>query len=265
MLRQCQAYIEASKLFSDPADCKSSLTEVVEFIDESIHAKTSRAKSLSGCQIKDRTTSIPIMKLKSSQEIVEIPKEKFTRIIGYYEEEIAGSYHPKTGRIFLVEGKWCFSNLIHESLHSRSVFSKRDPPPKNLEFVSEGLTELLVGIVLKRKIPVCYEKWRIVNSCFLSPYEKFVKPWYYIMCKSDLAPIISLYFNVEEQNQLEKLGKLLQQLISSQFENVFLNYDPTERKLFDRFLDQLGKIFPTDFAEFQGSPLTKIKLDHLNS
>ena len=206
LVHQCRAYAEASKLFSDCTCCQSSLLETVRFIEEAIDVKTSRAKPLCDCEVEDRITSTPMMKLKASQEIVEVSCTKFTRIIGYYEERIAGSYHPKTGRIFLIEGEWCFSNLIHETLHSRSSLSQRDPPPKNLLFVSEGLTELLVGLILKRNISPCYEKWQIVNSCFLSPYAKFVKPWLFLTYKVDLEPIISLYFNAREQNPLEQLG-----------------------------------------------------------
>ena len=262
MVRQCESYIEASKFFSNHTDCQSSLLEVVEFIEEAINTKTSRAKSLCDCEIEDKITSTPMMKLEASQEIVEISFDKFTRIIGRYEEGIVGSYHPKTGRIFLIKGKWCFSNLVHEALHSRSAFSKIDPPPTNLEFVSDGITELLVGLVLKRKMSTCYEKWQIVDSCFLSPYAKFVKPWYYLTLKVDFRPIISLYFDVGEQNPLERLGKLLRDLLSGKFENIFLNYDPDEKGLFNRFKDQLGRAFPIDFASFQDSQ-KRMELDHL--
>ncbi|MCX6821465.1 MAG: hypothetical protein NTW30_01670 [Candidatus Aenigmarchaeota archaeon] len=185
------------------------------------------------------------------------------KIVRDFDYGIVGSYHPRTGRIFLLEGEWCFSNLVHETLHSRSAFSKTDPPPENLAFVYDGLTELLVGLVLRRKILRCYNIWQIVNSCFLSPYAKFVRPWYYLTLKVDFKPIMSLYFDVKEDYPLEKLGKLLQDLLGKEFENIFLDYDPKERGLFDRFKDQLGRIFPIDFASFQDSQ-RRFRLDHLD-
>lgn len=264
MVHPCDVYIEASKFFSNPKDCESCHREAVEFIEEAINVKTSRVKSLKDCGIMDKRTSTLIMELRASQEVVELPFDELTKIIGYRKEGVVGSYHPKTGRIFLIEEEWCFSNLIHETLHSRSAFSKKDLAQSNLLFVSDGLTEFLVGLVLKRKISSCYKKWQIVNDCFLSPYEKWVKPWYYLTSKADFKPIISLYFDVKEQNPLEKLGKVLQELISGEFENIFLNYNPTERMLFDRFKDQLGKVYGKDFADFQDSQ-TKFLLDHLDN
>ena len=263
LIRQCETYIEASKFLLKPTDCKSSLPEAIGFIEESTGIKTSRAKSLCDCEIKDNLTAKPMMELKASDEIIEISYAQLSRILRRYEEGIVGGYHPKTGRIFLVEGQWCFSNLVHEALHSRSVFSKRDPFPTNLEFVSDGLTELLVGLVLKKKIPPCYKKWQIANSCFLLPYAKFVRPWYYLTLRVDFKPIISLYFDVGEKTPLEKLGELLRDLLDSKFENVFLNYDPNEKGFFDRFKDQLGRVLGEDFASFLGSQ-KGMKLDHLN-
>jgi len=263
LVRHCEKYPAASKFFSDPTDCQSSLLEAIKIIEEAINIKTSRAKSLCGCEVVNRINSKIMMKLEASQEIIEVKYDDFSRIIGYYEQGIAGSYHPKTGKIFLIEGEWCFSNLIHEALHSRSAFSKITPPQKNLEFVSDGLTELILGLVLKRSIPPCYEKWQIVNSCFLSPYEKFVKPWYYLTFKVDFKPIVLLYFDVKERNPLEKLGELLQELLGSEFKNIFLKYNPDERGLFDRFKDQLGRIFPVDFASFRLAATSLIDLPSL--
>jgi hypothetical protein len=201
------------------------------------------------------------VKLEASDEVVELSLGEFCKIVGYNEEGVAGSYDPENGRIFLIKGQWCFSNLIHEILHSRSVFSRKEAPPSNIRFISEGLTELLVGIVLKKMAPKCYEKWKTVASCFLCAYEKFVKPWYYIASKADLTPIISMYFDVTEEKPIEKLGTLLQRSHDSKFEELFLSYDPHNMRLFPDFIDQLGAIYSPDFAEFQGTSLMEIDLD----
>ena len=263
LIRQCKTYSEASKLFSDPKNCQSCLTEVVKLIEESTHVKTNRAKCLCDCVIPNVITSEPILELEESQEIIEIPYSVFMKIVRNFDYGIVGSYHPRTGRIFLLEDEWCFSNLVHETLHSRSAFSKIEVPPKNLEFVYDGLTELLVGLVLRRKIPCCYSMWQFVNSCFLSPYEKYVRTWYYLTLKVDFKRIMSLYFNMKEDYPIQKLGELLQDLLDKEFENIFLGYDPKKRGLFDRFKDQLGKNFPMDFASFQNSQ-RRFKLDHLD-
>jgi len=234
-------------------------------IEEGLNVRTTRAVPLQKCLIKDKITSRTIMELKPSEEIIEVSIDRFSKIIGFVEENIAGSYCTKTGRIFMIKKEWCFSNLIHEALHSRSSFSKMSPPPSNLQFVYDGLTELLTGVVLSRKIPDCYRKWQILNSCFLEPYLAFVKPWYYLTFKIDVSPIKSLYFNTKVKRPYEELGRLLEQLLESKFQNVFSNYRSDDYSISDRFNDQLAKIFPKDFAEFQMTPLTRIELDHFKT
>jgi hypothetical protein len=254
----CEAYTEASKVIQLPS--RSCPQALVESIEKAFCVKTSRVNSPCDCEIKDRATLKTVAKLDTSEEIIELSLDVFSRIAGY-NEGVVSSYHPKSGRIFLIKGKWCFSNLIHEILHSRSTFSK-ETPPSNLEFISEGLTELLVGLVLKKTVPCCYEKWRTMDSCFLNPYEKFVKPWYYLASKADFAPIISLYFDVTEKRPIEKLGKLLEKAHDSKLEELLLNYDPHNMTLFQNFTDRLGTIYSPDFAEFQGTSLTRIDLDY---
>lgn len=242
---------------------QSKLDALVKAINEGLNVKTSRAKSSSDCVIYDPICAEPLITLKASEDAKEVTIDQFSKILGRFEEGISGSYCPKTGKIFLIKSEWCYCNLIHEALHSRSTFSKTYPPPKNLEFVYEGITELLVGLVLKRRLPECYRIWQLVDSCFLEPYAKFVKPWMFLTFKTDFDPIIILYFNLQEKDPYVKLGKLLQEFCDASFENVFLDYNPWDYSIFDRFLDELGELFPMDFAEFQRSPLVRVNLDHL--
>ena len=261
MLRYCKAYTAASKLISGP-NVQSKLQSTVDVIEKALHLKTVRAKVLHDCEIKDFVTSRPIMSMKASEEVIEVPIDEFSNVIGYYDESIVSSYCTRTGRIFLVKGKWCFSNLIHEALHSRSVFSKEYPPPTNLKFISEGLTELLVGLVLMEKIPSCYEIWH-ANKCFSSDYIPFIKPWYYLTFKMDFNPIISLFFDTKEKKPYDKLGRTLQKQLDRKIQNVFRNYKAYGKLLFANFLDELGVIFPIDFAQFQSLSPTIFELDHL--
>lgn len=234
----------------------------MESIEKALGVKASNANPLIECELKDKATSKTIIKLGTGENVSELSGDEFSRVLDCNGEGVVGSYHPKTGRIFMIKGEWCFSNLIHEVLHSKSVFSKK-PPQSNLEFVYEGITELLVGIVLKRSLNDCYQKWANTDSCFLRKYEKFVKPWYYLALKSDLKPVISLYFDVKENEPLKELGKLLQKSFDNDFEKLFTQYNPADRKFFQNFVDKLGTVYSPDFSEFQGTRLTKINLDQL--
>lgn len=265
----CEAYIAASKLISGP-DVQSKLQCAVDIIEKALKLRTLRAKpscdacmhASCDCEINNCITSRPIMNLTASQEVIEVPIDNFSKIIGCYDESIFSSYCTKTGKIFLVKENWCFSHLIHEALHSRSVFSKEYPPITHLRFISEGLTELLVGLVLMKRIPKCYNIWHM-NRCFASDYISYVKPWYYLTFKIDFSPIVSLYFDVKEKNPYEKIGKILQKQLDKKIGQVFHNYKKYGKLLLANFRDELGVIFPRDFAQFLSLSPTIFELDHL--
>jgi hypothetical protein len=99
-----------------------------------------------------------------------------------------------------------------------------------------------------------------LDSCFLEPYLRFVKPWYYLTFHIDFSSIISFYFDMKQNEPYENLGILLESELHSGIGKLFSNHDPDDFSLFDRFTDELGTIFPTDFAEFQSSPLIEIDL-----
>jgi hypothetical protein len=190
-----------------------------------------------------------LLKMDTTEEIRVVPSYIFPKVIEDYEEGICGSYSVENKRIILNEGQWCFSTLIHETLHSRSVFSKQIYSP-NLQFVYEGITELLVGLTLKEKLPECYKQWQTIDNCFHNAYDTFVKPWYFLMHKIDFSPIIQLYFNLNDSHPLKQLGKILEKACNNGFAKLFGNYSPEKNKFFDDFRDVLGKAFPIEFATF---------------
>jgi len=120
----------------------------------------------------------------------------------------------------------------------------------------------LVGLLLIEKIPNCYKIWHS-DRCFSSDYVTFVKPWYYLTFRIDFNPIISLYFNSKEKKPYEKIGKILQEQLDGNIADLFRNYRTYGKLLFGSFLDELGAIFPGDFAQFMGLSPTVFELEHL--
>lgn len=259
---QCDCYSDAEKLLGSNPEDPHCIKCVVKCIEDTFKIKTKRAKTLFDCELVEKTTSKKMMKLKACQEVVLLSVDEFSKIAGYSGLGIAGSYHDKTGRTLLIKGEWCFANLIHETLHSRSVFSKK-MASSNLDFISEGLTELLVGMVLRKKLPNCFNKWKTASSCFLEPYEKYVKPWYYLTYKKNFERIVNLYFNIDVKAPFDELCRLLFKIHDSDFKNLFNNYQTCNYAFFSSFLDSMGSAFPTDFAEFQGTRLFNITFEHL--
>ena len=134
----CIAHPNIIKKFSSHTDLQQDLVNAIHLIEKATMVETSPIKNLSKFVLTDKITTEPMMTLEEKQEILVISSSVFRKINGMTNDEYnyAGGYHNKSGRIFLVEDCWCYSNLIHETLHSRSVFSKFQPEHE-LKFVFE--------------------------------------------------------------------------------------------------------------------------------
>lgn len=98
-----------------------------------------------------------------------------------------GVYLYNSGTILLHKTRWCRQALIHELLHSTSVFSrsffKINSQQKEWRWdtqrpLREGITETLTGYVINRKYPDCYGNWRynVFDECSVSELMN-VKTW----------------------------------------------------------------------------------------
>lgn len=77
---------------------------------------------------------------------------------------------------------WCRKTLIHEILHSTSIYSRiwfRHPSIMRLRrFFREGITECLTGYILYKNHPKCYDGWKSdkLSRCSIS-YKNNVRLW----------------------------------------------------------------------------------------
>lgn len=59
---------------------------------------------------------------------------------------------------------WCRNTLIHETLHSASLYSRVFGNPNGIiplhKLLNEGITECLNGYILLKKHPDCYNAWK---------------------------------------------------------------------------------------------------------
>jgi hypothetical protein len=95
---------------------------------------------------------------------------------------------------------WCRNTLIHEVLHSVSLYSRiwGDPPdliPKH-EPLNEGITEFLTGYVLFKKYPDCYVTWKgsAPGKCAVA-YRERTKLFCSLAQIVGVAPIAKFYFS----------------------------------------------------------------------
>jgi len=77
---------------------------------------------------------------------------------------------------------WCRKTLIHETLHSVSLYSRIHSSFPNIvrlhESLIEGITECLIGYILLKSHPECYQGWKTSRlfRCSVS-YRERVRLW----------------------------------------------------------------------------------------
>jgi len=235
---------------------------LIEVLEDACHSKTTRTNQCREFSTRNIYTGSEYSRSPSSETVVEIDAGIWTQVWNTpYRDLILSVYYPKCGKIFLRgDCNWCLCNLIHEILHSRSCLSKSPSARENLEFVTEGTTELLTGWILRGRFDDCYSTWQQLDSCcFLTNYERYVKAWFYLCTRViTISDLSSLYLDNSLRSPFLELIKLLRGAGLRGFKNVFRDLDSVD---FEMFLDEVGKAVGEDFAVFQASPPSKLDLD----
>jgi len=131
-----------------------------------------------------------------------LQKEKWSQV--YPRSMDRGQYAPEANKVILNNANWCRKTMIHESLHSVSIFSH----PDNLSafdmtyLFAEGVTEFLTGLLLWRAHRNCYENWRLGRSpqwCSIG-YQRETKAFLAFCGCSNSQSLLDLYFGVHSDN-----------------------------------------------------------------
>jgi hypothetical protein len=120
-----------------------------------------------------------------------------------------GAYHYNSASILLHSNKdapfsWCRNILIHETLHSVSIYSRiwNKPPgiiPKH-RMLAEGLTECLTGYIILKKHPECYEiyKANVQGACGIA-YRQTTKLFCTLAQFIGIVPLANFYLAKEKE------------------------------------------------------------------
>ena len=105
-----------------------------------------------------------------------------------------GLHLPSFGKILLHQDNWCRKTLIHEALHSLSVFNVRSDLLR-YRFLCEGITEFLTGYILFRKYSKCYEAWRQERfaECKVT-YKRQARLWCVFCNFIGIKEVVKIYF-----------------------------------------------------------------------
>jgi hypothetical protein len=189
------------------------------------------------------------------EDVLEIPEGDWIKIFGYDRSvlDAFAVYLPSDGKIYLRKDEWCLCNFVHETLHSRSVLSRKDGPYRNLKFAYEGITELLTGWLLHVEFPNCFSVWSKLETCFLKSYERWVKMWNYFSWKIGIQGMVDIYFDC---NLTDPLQTLVELAVGKNYDiqNVFSSYE-AYTDLESRCVNELSRSFGTDFDEYMSSDI----------
>lgn len=149
----------------------------------------------SSLSLKRKTDGQVLKILPTDLRVYKLEKRMWNQI---FPPSYRGVYFSKGNKILLNDEKWCKKTLIHESLHSVSIFNY----PSNSAFFkmtlpfAEGLTEFLTGLLLWRTHNDCYENWRhrrFKELCGLS-YPRDTRIFFSFCGCVNLQCLIDLYF-----------------------------------------------------------------------
>jgi len=180
------------------------------------------------------------------RRLLEAPKRVFlvqnhewlanARLVGNLNYR--GSYDYIRAAVFLHENgdtknSWCRSTVIHETLHSVSLYSRIWNTFPNLHSMHldlvEGITESLTGYVLFKRHQDCYGKWKDEQQerCSIS-YKSSVRLWCSFSQIVGIADIAKFYLS-QENNFTDPWNQLIQSINVKGFK---FNYQLDEKKAF---------------------------------
>jgi hypothetical protein len=115
---------------------------------------------------------------------------------------LRGMYvYPPIGKIFLIKNRWCLETLIHEMLHSTSVFVERPDLRSRCDDLMNGLTEFYAGYLMYNHWRECYDAWKreTYDICSVT-YSPFVKLWAAMCHFINIKELANIYFWLGHSN-----------------------------------------------------------------
>jgi len=183
---------EFIRLAQIPGQLETMLNQSISDIKGAIFIGAKKPNPSIQCQL--RASGSLGIDLPASVRICEVTEPMWSLNFSGYPH-VRALYVPTLGKIFLHQGRWCRKTLIHEALHSLSVFNVRTDLNSFL-FLREGLTEFLTGYILFKRYTGCYDAWRqkTYPDCRIAGYERNVRLWCAFCNFVSIKPVSRMYF-----------------------------------------------------------------------
>lgn len=178
------------------------LNEAIEEIRNNLSNVAQNRNSQRALPLKRRSDGQIIQILPDHIQIWILEKKTWHQV---FEPNAArGAYIPCANKILLEDDNWCRKTIVHEALHSVSIFS--DPSNKDTyemtRLFAEGATEFLTGLLLFRRHQDCYDNWRLAcfpHWCSVS-YPKETRTFLAFCGCADSQSLMDLYFGTQTRD-----------------------------------------------------------------
>lgn len=211
----------------------NSLSELENSLDGTLTEIRSNLNS--AAQVRGDQRSLPLKRRSDGQILQTLPdyvrvwilkKKTWRQIFG--PDAKRGAYIPRGNKILLEEDNWCRKTMVHESLHSVSIFS--DPRNRDryemTRLFAEGATEFMTGLLLFRGHTDCYENWRFGRFpqwCSVT-YPRETKTFLAFCGCANAESLLDLYFATQTNDlSLAWSGFItsIRQYTGTRFKDVF--------------------------------------------
>ena len=176
--------------------------------------------------LKRRLDGQVLQTLPDSVRVWMLEKRTWHQIFGPGAKR--GAYNPRVDKILLEKDSWCRKTMIHESLHSVSIFN--DPRNRDkyemTRLFAEGATEFLTGLLLFRKHKNCHENWRLRRFpqwCSAS-YPRQTKTFLAFCGCANVQSLLDLYFGTHTNDLLVGWSEFIRAIrrdTGKRFKDVF--------------------------------------------
>jgi len=163
--------------------------------------------------------------LDSSQRITQVPETVVRTLLGAFPYDVVrGVTLYEVGKILLSENQWCIETLIHEVLHSLSIFAVRTDVGQHYRLMVDGLTECLTEHVLSRYHAGTYNSCLRAKGTYCTltyPYE--TKIWCALASVIGYDRIVPIYFwtgRTDWETIFDEFAQAIRKAGYPKFENV---------------------------------------------
>jgi len=248
------------RLASQPQGLEQMLDDILLRVKQTLCPKAQFARSPATMQIT-LVSKGRVRRLSLAQErVIELEEVDLRENVPQARRHPAGSLrgmyvYPPIAKLMLVKRRWCLKTLIHETLHSISVFAERPDLRARYDEIKEGLTEFYAGYLMFNHYRDCYQAWRneTYDICSVT-YAPSVQFWGALCRFVSIRELANIYFWLGHSDWEKSFEEFVDRIRKSgypRFKNVLLIKKKIALRVY--LIQECVRSFGHEFEEIVGS------------